>query len=260
MADIAAIAARLDDAARQARAIPQITGQEGELPLADAYAIQRAAIDHRLARGATLVGVKMGFTSEAKMAQMGLKDQIWGRLTSDMAVANGAVIDRGRFIHPRVEPEVAVRLKAPLSGEITRAEAIAAVDAVAAALEIIDSRYENFRFALSDVIADNASSSAFVVGPWLAADTDISDVAMTMRVDDAVAETGNSAAILGNPIRSLVAAARLAGAAGLALQPGWTVMLGGATAAAAIGSARTVSLDAGHLGQVGFTIAAGGAE
>ncbi|MBD3731283.1 MAG: fumarylacetoacetate hydrolase family protein [Sphingopyxis sp.] len=254
MADIAAIAARLDDAARQARAIPQITGEEGELTLADAYAIQRAAIDHRVARGAALVGVKMGFTSEAKMAQMGLKDQIWGRLTSDMVVTNGATIDRARFIHPRVEPEVAVRLKAPLSGEVSREEALAAVDAVAAALEIIDSRYENFRFALGDVVADNASSSAFVVGPWLSADTDVSDVAMVMRVDEAVAETGTSAAILGDPVRSLVAAARLAGAEGLILQPGWTVMLGGATAAAAIDSARTVSLDAGHLGRVGFTI------
>lgn len=259
MADIAAIAARLDDAAREARAIVQITGQEGELSLADAYEIQRAAIDHRLARGARLVGVKMGFTSEAKMAQMGLKDQIWGRLTSDMVVPNGGILDRARFIHPRVEPEVAVRLKAPLTGEVTRGEALAAVDAVAAALEIIDSRYENFRFALGDVIADNASSSAFVVGPWLAADTDVGDVAMAMGVDNAVVETGSSAAILGDPIRSLVAAARLAGAAGLVLQPGWTVMLGGATAAAAIGTARTVSLDAGRLGRVGFSIAGGAA-
>ncbi|WP_374396417.1 2-keto-4-pentenoate hydratase [Sphingopyxis sp.] len=254
MADIAAIAARLDDAARQARAIPQITGEAGALSLSDAYAIQRAAIDHRLARGAALVGVKMGFTSEAKMVQMGLQDQIWGRLTSDMVVTNGGTIDRARFIHPRVEPEVAVRLKAPLSGEVSREEALAAIDAVAAALEIIDSRYENFRFALGDVVADNASSSAFVVGPWLSGDTDVSDVPMVMRVDAEVAETGTSAAILGDPVRSLVAAARLAGAEGLVLQQGWTVMLGGATAAAAIGSARTVSLDAGHLGRVGFTI------
>ena len=259
MADIAAIAARLDTAAREARAIPQITGEAGDLPLAEAYAIQRAAIDHRLARGAALVGVKMGFTSEAKMVQMGLKDQIWGRLTSDMVVINGGAIDRARFIHPRVEPEVAVRLKVPLSGEVTQGEARAAIDAVAAALEIIDSRYENFRFALGDVVADNASSSAFVVGPWLPATTDVADVRMEMRVDDVVVETGSSAAILGDPIRSLVAAARLAGAAGLVLQPGWTVMLGGATAAAAIGDARTVSLDAGHLGRVGFTIEGGSA-
>jgi 2-oxo-3-hexenedioate decarboxylase len=138
---------------------------------------------------------------------------------------------------------------------VTRDAALAAIGGVAAALEIIDSRYRDFRFALGDVIADNASSSAFVTGPWLAPDTDISDVGMTMRVDDAIVETGTSAAILGDPIRSLVAAARLAGAAGLVLQPGWIVMLGGATAAAEIGAARSVSLDAGRLGRVGFTIA-----
>lgn len=255
MVDIAAIAAGLDEAATGAVAIPQITGRTGALSLADAYAIQRAVIARRLARGATLVGVKMGFTSEAKMAQMGLTDQIWGRLTSDMVVRNGGTIDAGRFIHPRVEPEVAVRLQAPLVGDVTRDAALAAIGGVAAALEIIDSRYRDFRFALGDVIADNASSSAFVTGPWLAPDTDISDVGMTMRVDDAIVETGTSAAILGDPIRSLVAAARLAGAAGLVLQPGWIVMLGGATAAAEIGAARSVSLDAGRLGRVGFTIA-----
>jgi 2-oxo-3-hexenedioate decarboxylase len=102
MVDIAAIAAGLDEAATGAVAIPQITGRTGALSLADAYAIQRAVIARRLARGATLVGVKMGFTSEAKMAQMGLTDQIWGRLTSDMVVRNGGTIDAGRFIHPRL--------------------------------------------------------------------------------------------------------------------------------------------------------------
>ena len=79
---------------------------------------------------------------------------------------------------------------------------------------------------------------------------------MVMSVDGEVAETGSSAAILGAPVRSLVAAARLAGAAGLTLEPGWIVMLGGATAAAAIGDARKISLAAGHLGEVGFTISA----
>ena len=210
-------------------------------------------------RGERRIGIKMGFTSRAKMQQMGVSDLIWGRLTSGMLVEDGSSIRLGDYVHPRVEPEVAVRLKAPLTGEVSREEAFATIDAVAPALEIIDSRYENFRFALGDVVADNASSSAFVVGDWLPADTDVADVPMVMSVDGAVAETGTSAAILGDPIRSLVAAARLAGAAGLTLQPGWTVMLGGATAAAAIGSAQTVSLDAEGLGRVGFTIAGGAA-
>lgn len=254
MPDIAALAQRLDDAALGARAIAQLTLDAGPFSTADAYAIQQAAIDRRLARGARLAGVKMGFTSVAKMRQMGLSDQIWGRLTSDMTVADGGSIDRARFIHPRVEPEVAVRLKAPLAGVVSREQALAAIDAVAPALEIIDSRYENFRFTLADVVADNASSSAYVIGPWLAADTPVNDVPMAMRVDGAVAETGTSAAILGDPILSLVAAARLAAEGGLLLEAGMVVLLGGATAAAAIGDARQVTLDAGPLGQVGFSI------
>lgn len=257
MADIASITNRLDDAAMRARAIPQITASEASLTLGDAYAIQRAAIDRRLARGEQMVGVKMGFTSEAKMIQMGLKDQIWGRLTSDMLVPAGGTINRSRFIHPRVEPEIAVLLKAPLTGEVTAEQAWAAVDGVAPALEIIDSRYENFKFALPDVVADNASSSAFVVGAWLPPETDIADVPMTMSVDGEVVEVGSSSAILGAPVRSLVAAARLAGAAGLTLEPGWIVMLGGATAAADIGVAHSVSLAAEQLGEVGFTITGG---
>ena len=256
MADIATIADRLDDAALRARAIRQITGSEASLTLADAYAIQREAIDRRLARGERLVGVKMGFTSEAKMIQMGLKDQIWGRLTSAMQIVAGGTINRTRFIHPRVEPEIAVLLKAPLTGDVTAGQAWSAVGGVAPALEIIDSRYENFKFALPDVVADNASSSAFVVGAWLPPETGVGDVPMVMSVDGKIVEIGSSAAILGDPVRSLVAAARLAGAAGLTLEAGWIVMLGGATAAAAIGTAREVSLAAGHLGEVGFTIAA----
>ena len=257
MTDIAAIAERLDRAAAEARAIAQITQGEAETSLEDAYAIQATSIGRRLERGELMVGVKMGFTSEAKMIQMGLKDQIWGRLTDAMQAPAGSTLNRARFIHPRVEPEVAVRLAAPLSGEVNLATARAAIAAVAPALEIIDSRYDNFKFALPDVVADNASSSAFVVGEWLPADTPIGNVAMEMAVDGEMVERGSSAAILGDPLRSLVAAARLAGAAGLTLQAGWIVLLGGATAAAAIGSAKVVSLDAGEIGTVGFRIEGG---
>lgn len=257
MVDIAEIAERLDRAAAEARAIQQITQGGDEISLDQAYAIQSASIARRLERGERMVGVKMGFTSEAKMIQMGLKDQIWGRLTDAMQAPAGSMLDRGRFIHPRVEPEVAVRLAAPLSGEVDLETARRAIATVAPALEIIDSRYENFKFALPDVVADNASSSAFVVGEWLPAETVINDVPMAMSVDGVVEERGSSAAILGDPLRSLVAAARLAGLAGLTLEPGWIVLLGGATAAAAIGDARKVELDAGLLGRVGFQIEGG---
>lgn len=248
------IAETLDTAAATAEATPQISADE-EISLEDAYAIQRASIARREARGETLVGVKMGFTSRAKMEQMGVHDMIWGRLTDAMIVEDGGVIDRARYVHPRVEPEIAFLLKAPLRGAVSLAQASAAIEAAAPALEIIDSRYRNFKFSLTDVVADNSSSSGFVVGPWRKPDMDLSNLGMIMTVHGRGQECGSSAAILGNPLRSLAAAARLAGEE-VDLKAGSIIMAGGATAAFALELGDVVSLEVEKLGTAGFKVGA----
>jgi 2-oxo-3-hexenedioate decarboxylase len=244
----------LDEAARTAQAVPQIDPQ-GRLTLDDAYAIQSASIQRRLDRGERRVGVKMGFTSRAKMIQMGIDDVIWGRLSSGMSVEEGTPVKFARFVHPRVEPEIAFVLKKPLAGDVTAVEALAAVEAIAPALEIIDSRYQDFKFGLSDVIADNASSSGFVIGPWCDPRQDFSNLGMVMSINGRPVQIGSSAAILGHPLRSLVAAARLSAAAGEPLQAGWVVMAGGATPAEWIKPGQYVSLEVERLGVAGFHVA-----
>jgi 2-oxo-3-hexenedioate decarboxylase len=87
---ITRIAARLDEAARTGNAVPQSSGDD-LMTNEEAYEVQWALIQHRLGRGARRIGLKMGFTSRAKMVQMGLSDLIWGRLTSDMMVEDGTV-------------------------------------------------------------------------------------------------------------------------------------------------------------------------
>ena len=251
MSRILECARLLDDAARNARAVPQID-PEGRLPLAEAYAIQAASIELRIGRGERRVGVKMGFTSRAKMAQMGIDDVIWGRLTDAMQVEEGGAVARARFVHPRVEPELAFVLKKPLAGDETLAQALAAVEAIAPALEIIDSRYQDFRFSLPDVIADNASSSGFVVGGWHAPDQDFSNLGLVMSIDGRAVQIGSTAALLGDPLRSHVAAARVAAAAGEPLQAGWIVLAGGATPAEWIHPGQHISLRMQGLGSVGF--------
>lgn len=241
----------LDDAARHAREVPQFD-TESKLSLADAYGIQSASIARRLARGERRVGVKMGFTSRAKMVQMGLSDVIWGRLTDAMYFEEGADVPRSRFVHPRVEPELAFLLKRPLGGQVTGVEALAAVEAIAPALEIIDSRYKDFKFTLPEVIADNASSSGFVVGGWHAPDQDFSNLGLVMSIDGRAVQIGSTAALLGDPLRSLVAAARVAAAAGEPLQAGWIVLAGGATPAEWIHPGQHISLRMQGLGSVGF--------
>jgi len=249
---IAQHAERVDGAAHEARAIPQFP--DGSMDPDMAYAIQAASVARRLRRGERLAGVKMGFTSRAKMAQMGIDQMIWGRLTSGMLVEEGGDVDLARYVHPRVEPEVAFLLGRPLTGRVTPAEAQAALAGVAPALEIIDSRYDNFRFSLPDVIADNSSSSGFVVGPWSPPDTDVSTLGMVMSFDGQPVAVGASAAILGHPLRSLVAAAALAGEAGLTLEPGFIVLAGGATAAEPLRPGARVTLEVERLGSVSFRV------
>jgi 2-oxo-3-hexenedioate decarboxylase len=247
------LAKLLDDAASSAREVEQID-PEGRLALADAYAIQKASIDRRLSRGERRVGVKMGFTSRAKMVQMGLTDVIWGRLTSGMLIEEGTSTGFARFVHPRVEPEIAFVLKRPLAGQVTAAEALASVGAIAPALEVIDSRYRDFKFSLPDVIADNASSSGFVVGPWCDPRQDFSNLGLTLSIDGRVVQVGSTAALLGHPLRSLVAAARLSAAAGEPLQAGWVVMAGGATPAEWLKAGQYVSIEMERLGSAGFHV------
>ena len=192
MSDLQVLAVTLDDAARNATAIAQLSHAE-QFSMSDAYEIQKRAIALRVARGAKRVGMKMGFTSRAKMIQMGLFDMIWGRLTADMVLEDGAPMPFKKFVHPRVEPEIAFLLKKPLIGSITPMQALAAVEAVAPAMEVIDSRYANFKFALNDVVADKASSSGFVTGPWHSPDVDFSNLGLVMSCNGWPMQIGSTA-------------------------------------------------------------------
>lgn len=249
--DIEGIAERLDTAMCDARAVPQLAEP---LSLNQAYAVQAASLARRYARGERRVGVKMGFTSLAKMEQMGISEVIWGRLTDAMQIEDGGSAHFARFVHPRIEPEIAFLLGTGLPAEVSEAEAYASLAGVAPALELIDSRYENFRFSLSDVVADNSSSSAFVVGAWNAPFPDLADLTFTMTIGGEAKQIGSSAAILGDPIRSLVRAARLAAESGEPLAAGDIVMAGGATAAEALAPGDVITLDVNRLGRTHLSI------
>ncbi len=250
--DIQAAGLMLDEAARTATAVPQF--ETGAFDVETAYAVQQANVAARFARGERLLGIKMGFTSRAKMVQMGVHDMICGRLTSGMLVEDGGVIAKSAYVHPRVEPEIAFLLKRGISGPLTPLQAMDAVEAVAPALEIIDSRYKNFRFSLEDVVADNSSSSGFVIGAWHRPDVDIGNLGMLMSLNGRQVEAGSSAAILGHPGRSLAAAARLSALRGIPLEAGSIVLAGGATAAAALSEGTAVTLEVQTLGRCGFTV------
>ncbi|MGI8760311.1 MAG: 2-keto-4-pentenoate hydratase [Jatrophihabitantaceae bacterium] len=244
---VAATAAdALDAAQRQAVATKQLPGG---LTVAEAYEIQHAVLARRTGRGERVVGTKLGFTSEAKMAQMGVSEIIVGQLTDAMQVPDGAEVDLTRFIHPRIEPEVAFRLSRALELDDPDADIATCVDAVAPALEIIDSRYRDFRFSLPDVVADNTSAAAFVIGPWLdllSGTAALPELAVELVVAGVTVERGSTSDILGHPVRALRALVPMARKYGFALPAGQIVLAGAATAAvpfaAAVVEARVATL------------------
>jgi 2-oxo-3-hexenedioate decarboxylase len=234
---------RLDQAERSAKPTGQLTGTEPELDVATAYQIQRELVERRVKRGERLAGLKMGLTSRAKQAQVGVDDAIWGRLTDAMQLADGGTVGTGRLIHPRAEPELAFRLGE--HGEPT---------AVAPALEVIDSRYADFRFTLPDVIADNTSAAGFVVGPWRPVPDQLANLGVLLEVDGRVVETGSTAAILGDPIRALARGLALAGRAGVLPQPGWVFLAGAATAAVPLAPGNHVRAVVESLGTASLVV------
>jgi 2-oxo-3-hexenedioate decarboxylase len=252
-ATLRALARSLDGACMDARGIEQLSASV-EISLTEAYEVQRLVIERRLERGERRIGIKMGFTSRAKMAQMGLAELIWGRLTDAMLIEEGGAISIARHVHPRVEPEIAFLMARPLAGVVTPMQALGAVEAVAVAMEVIDSRYENFRFSLSDVVADNCSSCGLVLGPWHTPTLDFSNLGLVMSFDGVARQVGSTAGILGHPLRSLVAAARMVANGGEALAAGDIVMAGGITAAEALAPGQYVETEMHTLGRVAFRV------
>ncbi len=257
---VAADAAALDQAERTASPIAR-RAPGTPSGLATAYATQQALIARRTARGERVVGLKLGFTSRAKAKQMGVDDVILGTLTDAMRLDDDDWYDAGSAIHPRVEPEVAYLLEPPAHGAADDGASVS-IAAVAPALEIIDSRYRDFRFSLDDVIADNASAAAFAIGPWrhVAETGPLDNRAVSLELGGRLVETGSTAAILGDPYRALAAARRLARRHGFALSPGMVLLAGAATASVPLPETGMVRAEISGLGRITLRVAGGAGE
>lgn len=235
-ARIAELAERLDGAARECRTMPKLTDIESQLSLADAYEVQWALRNRRLAAGRRLTGLKMGLTSRAKMRQMGVDTPIYGFLLDEYCVAADSELSASKLIHPRIEPEIALVTRSPLQGPgCTIASALAAVDFAVPAIEVIDSRFTDFKFDLPSVVADNASSARYVVGGSARRvdELDLRTLGVVVEKNGEAVAFGAGAAVLGHPAWSLAMLANLLAARGEVIPPGTFVMTGGLTEAIA---------------------------
>jgi 2-oxo-3-hexenedioate decarboxylase len=224
---------------------------DGRLDLA--YAVQDELLGRKLAAGQVRTGVKLGLTARAKQRQMNVTSPLTGFLTDAMVLPAGEPVPQDELIHPRVEPEIVFVLGRPLLGPgVTAATALAAVERVHGGIEVIDSRYRDFRFTLADVVADNASSARFVLGPVgrRPEDLDLALEACLLEVDGVVVDSATGAAVQGHPAQALALAANTLGARGITLEPGWLVLTGGLTPAVTIEPGTTVAAHFTSLGTV----------
>ncbi|MGZ3712137.1 MAG: 2-keto-4-pentenoate hydratase [Bdellovibrionota bacterium] len=250
------IAEVLFKAEQNGKAVKKFTAAQPDFSLAQGYETQQILLDLHLNSGAKLVGRKMGMTSKPKMQQMGIGSPIHGFLTDRMQIADTASLKLGKRIHPKAEPEIAFVLGKELRGHPSPVELSAAIAGITGAIEIIDSRFENFDFALPDVVADNCSSSGFVLGSTMLKPNglDLSNLGIIVEKNGAPAQFGSSAAILGNPLRSLLALVALLHEVGEALPPGSIVLAGGATAAIPIEAGDWIRATFDKLGTVEFHV------
>ncbi|MGZ3670562.1 MAG: 2-keto-4-pentenoate hydratase [Bdellovibrionota bacterium] len=248
----AKIAAELFSAHREAREVTRFTAAYPGFSLREAYEAQSLLLGLHRKAGDLLVGRKMGLTSRPKMQQMGVHEPIHGFLTNAMQVPDGGTLSLKNRIHAKIEPEIAFVLGRTLRGSPSVTEALRCVDGVCGALEIIDSRYRNFEFQLPDVVADNGSSSGFVLGGALRRPgaLDLANLGILVEVNGRAQLFGSSAAILGNPGRSLAALAALLDDAGESLDPGSVVLAGAATAAIPLAAGQWVRASFQGLGGV----------
>jgi 2-oxo-3-hexenedioate decarboxylase len=253
MIDAAQIARELAAAERDRKALAPFTDEHPDLDEATAYDAQWAGIEARLGDGEQPAGAKLGLTSRIKQQVMNVDTPLYGWVTADMLLPYGEPLDLSRYIHPRLEPEIAFLLGRAVQTPATVTSVLAATEAVFAAVDVLDSRYEDFRFRLPDVIADNASAGGFLLGPQAARPAEAGDLRLlgcVLRVDGAVVATAAGAASMGHPAAAVAWLANRLAARGRALNPGMLVFSGGLTEPVPLTAGMSVTAEVEGLGSI----------
>ncbi len=255
--DINKIVDILIDAEENCKEITKITDDEPELNHSNAYDVQHHLVEKKLADGAKVIGMKMGLTSRAKMEQMGISDPLYGHLFDYMQVENHGQVSMGDLIHPKVESEIAFIFSKDLSGNnLSDSEIVDALQYAVPVMELVDSRFKNFNFTLPDVIADNCSSSRYVVGDKM---TDVKKLPfdqlnVSLSINGEVVDKGKGSAVLGHPFASIRELAKMLSRRGLTIPKGYIILTGGITKAYIIKSGDQVKTSVEKLGDVSFNV------
>jgi len=262
--DISQAAEDLYRAEETGRQIGLLSLRHPGMDMDDAYAVQAALTQRKLAAGRTVIGWKIGLTSKAMQAALDIDIPDSGILFDDMRFGNGDTVPPGRFIQPRIEVEIAFGMKGPLAGtDTSRADVLAATDWVAPAIEILDTRIlradpeTGAGRKVFDTIADNAANAGIVLGDARhAAEThDLRWVGAIVSCNGHVQETGLGAGVLNDPVESVVWLARRMAAYGQRIEAGQVILSGSFIRPVECPPGTTIAADFGTFGSVGIAFA-----
>lgn len=247
------IAERLATATRERRARAPFTDDLPRLDVTQAYEAQWAGVEARLEAGERLVGAKLGLTSRAKQLAMNVDSPLYGFVTSGMLATYGEPVELSTLIHPRVEPEIAFLISRDIPTPATVTTVLACTEAVFAAVDVLDSRYHDFRFSLPDVVADNASAALFLLGPKAVRPEDAGDLRLlgcVLRSDGQVVATAAGAAVMGHPAAPVAWLANRLAETDRVVKAGWMVFSGGLTEPVPLRPGGCVTAEFAELGTI----------
>ncbi len=220
------------------------------LTIDEAYIVQKDLIKLREKEGHKIFAPKMGLTSRAKWEQMGVDSPIVGYIFEDM-IEKDDTVDFSKYIHPKLEPEIAIVLKNEMSGcELTIEDVLQNIDYILSCAEIIDSRYLDFDFTLPDVIADNTSAKGAIFGTKKISIENIEmelEKVVVKQNNNVVAE-GQGSAVLGHPAEAIIELAKFLSKDGKNVPSGVPIMTGGLTSALLINPGDEIEISYSNLG------------
>ena len=257
---ITALSLRLDEAEKTRIQLGHFSLEYPDITIEDAYAIQKAWVDAKLARGGRVIGHKIGLTSRAMQRASNITEPDYGVLLDDMLIQAGTDIPTDRFIVPRIEVELAFILKQRLTGpNCSIFDVLSASDYVVPALELIDARIQQVDPVLKaprkvfDTISDNAANGAIILGgrPIRPMDVDLRWVSALLARNGVIEESGVAAAVLNHPANGVAWLANKLHPHGVALEAGEIILAGSFTAPVAARPGDTFNVDYGPLGSIG---------
>ncbi|OAN92900.1 2-oxopent-4-enoate hydratase [Marinobacter sp. EhC06] len=240
-------------------AVAPLTDRGEDITINDAYHISLRMLERRLADGASVIGKKIGVTSKAVQNMLNVHQPDFGYLTDDMVFNSGEVMPiSDRLIAPRAEGEIAFILKKDLSGPgVTNADVLAATECVMPCFEIVDSRIQDWKIAIQDTVADNASCGLFVLGDQAVSPrkVDLGTCGIVVEKNGSVLSAGAGAAALGSPVNCVTWLANTLGEFGITLKAGEVILSGSLVPLEPVKAGDYMRVDIGGIGSASVRFA-----